>query len=163
MSIASITLMQSTITPTQSASVELTPLISELPSISDRGDRLVEIYQRVNPGVVSIQTLTANGGSQGSGWVYDKLGHIITNYHVVEGATDLEVDFPSGIKVRAIVIATDQDSDLAVVKVEVSSNELYPLTMGDSSTLQVGETVVAIGNPFGLSSTMTVGIISALG
>ncbi len=156
-------LFQPTASPTQSASAEIEPLESEAPSLSSRGDRLSEIYQLVNPGVVAIQTLTVEGGSQGSGWVYDKQGHIITNFHVVEGATDLEVDFPSGIKVRGTVIATDKDSDLAVIEVAVSPDDLYPLTMGDSSTLQVGETVIAIGNPFGLNSSMTVGIISALG
>ena len=103
------------------------------------------------------------GGSLGSGFVFDKLGHIITNFHVVEDATDLEVDFPSGIKVRGTVIASDSDSDLAVIKVEVPAEDLFPLELGDSSALQVGETVIAIGNPFGLSSSMTVGIVSALG
>jgi S1-C subfamily serine protease len=95
--------------------------------------------------------------------VYDDQGHILTNYHVVEGAKQLEVDFTSGYKIYGTVIGTDLDSDLAIVKVDAPASELHPLPLGDSSTLKVGQTVVAIGNPFGLSGTMTTGIISALG
>ncbi|MCJ7622421.1 MAG: trypsin-like peptidase domain-containing protein [Anaerolineaceae bacterium] len=121
------------------------------------------LYEMVSPGVVSIQTLDNLGGAQGSGFVYDKKGHIITNYHVVENAVDLEVDFPSGLKARGSVIGIDLDSDLAVIKVEVSPDDLYPVTLGDSDSLKVGQMVVAIGNPYGLTGTMTTGIISAKG
>jgi 2-alkenal reductase len=124
---------------------------------------LVKIYEKVSRGVVAIQVLTQEGGSQGSGFVFDKEGHIITNYHVVEGLEDLEVDFSSGFKTRGEVIAIDTDSDLAIIKVDAPSEELFPLTLGDSSGLKVGQTVIAIGNPFGLTGTMTTGIISALG
>ncbi len=124
---------------------------------------LTTIYERVNPGVVAIRTLGETGHGLGSGWVFDNDGHIVTNYHVVEGATDLEVDFPSGYKLEGEVLATDLDSDLAVVKVDAPPDELYPLTTGDSEQLKIGQTVVAIGNPFGLNSTMTVGIVSAKG
>jgi len=124
---------------------------------------LVQLYENASRGVVAIQVLTQEGGSQGSGFVLDTEGHIITNYHVVEGRTDLEVDFSSGFKARGEVIAIDTDSDLAIIKVEVPEEELYPLTLGDSADLKVGQTVVAIGNPFGLTGTMTTGIISALG
>ncbi|NMC78474.1 MAG: PDZ domain-containing protein [Chloroflexi bacterium] len=124
---------------------------------------LVALYQHVNPGVVAIQTVGQQGAGLGSGFVFDRLGHIVTNYHVVEGAEDLEVDFPSGYKVRGTVIGTDLDSDLAVIEVDVPADELTVLPLGDSEKLQVGQTVVAIGNPFGLSSTMTLGIISAKG
>jgi 2-alkenal reductase len=113
--------------------------------------------------VVSIRTLTAAGGGQGSGFVFDNEGHIVTNYHVVEGATELEVAFPSGLKVRGEVIGTDLDSDLAVIEVDVPADQLQPLALGDSDQVKVGQTVVAIGNPFGLSGTMTVGIVSAKG
>jgi 2-alkenal reductase len=95
--------------------------------------------------------------------VFDNQGHIVTNYHVVEGATDLEVDFPSGHKARGNVIGKDLDSDLAVVKVETPAEMLYPLTLADSDQIRVGQTVVAIGNPFGLVGTMTMGIVSAKG
>lgn len=126
-------------------------------------DAMVSLYQRVMPGIVSIQAVADTGSSLGSGFVYDDKGHILTNYHVVEGAKQLEVDFTSGYKIYGTVIGTDLDSDLAVVKVDAPASELHPLTLGDSSALKVGQTVIAIGNPFGLSGTMTTGIISALG
>jgi 2-alkenal reductase len=124
---------------------------------------LTVLFQQVNPGVVSIQTITDQGGGQGSGFVYDREGHIITNFHVVDGAKALEVDFPSGLKVEGNVIAKDPDSDLAVIKVNVQTEELVPLALGNSDQLKVGQQVIAIGNPFGLTSTMTTGIVSALG
>lgn len=126
-------------------------------------DALVNLYQQVSPGVVSIQVISNNGTSQGSGFVIDQDGHIVTNFHVVEGAVSLEVDFPSGLKTFGQVIGTDLDSDLAVIKVDVNPEDLTPLTLGDSDLAQVGQTVVAIGNPYGLSGTMTVGIVSARG
>jgi 2-alkenal reductase len=124
---------------------------------------LTTLYEKVNPGVVSIQALSESGSSLGSGLVYDKAGHVITNYHVVEGASDLEVDFPSGMKVRGKVIGKDVDSDLAVIKVDAPQEALFPLELGDSNQLKIGQTVIAIGNPFGLTGTMTVGIVSARG
>jgi S1-C subfamily serine protease len=133
------------------------------PNLVDLDGTLIALYEKVNPGVVAIQVLTQDGGGLGSGFVYDKEGHIVTNYHVIEGFNDLEVDFPSGFKARGEVIGTDTDSDLAVVKVEASAEELFPLTLGDSSQLKVGQTVIAIGNPFGLNGSMTTGIVSALG
>jgi 2-alkenal reductase len=117
------------------------------------------IYQQFSPGVVSIRTTTA----QGSGWVYSADGMIVTNNHVVGTETRVEVDFASGFKTFGNVIGTDASSDLAVIKVEDAASELHPLPLGDSDILQVGQTVIAIGNPFGLSGTMTTGIISALG
>ena len=126
-------------------------------------DALVSLYKNVSPGVVSVQVETSAGPALGSGFVVDKSGHIVTNYHVVEDATSLEVDFMSGLKVYAELVGVDLDSDIAVIQVDVPEDELYPLTIGDSSQVSVGQTVVAIGNPYGLSSTMTVGIVSALG
>ena len=126
-------------------------------------DILVNIYEKSNPGVVAIQVLSESGNGLGSGFVIDKDGHIITNYHVIEGATDLEVDFPSGYKTRGEVIGIDTDSDLAVVKVSAPSEELNPLPLGDSSEIKVGQTVVAIGSPFRFNGTMTTGIVSSLG
>ena len=126
-------------------------------------DALVSLYNRVSPGVVSIQVVSSEGAALGSGFVVDKAGHIVTNYHVVEDAASLEVDFMSGLKVYAELVGVDLDSDIAVIKVDVPEDELYPLTLGDSSQVSVGQTVVAIGNPYGLSGTMTVGIVSALG
>ncbi|HRQ21836.1 MAG TPA: trypsin-like peptidase domain-containing protein, partial [Anaerolineales bacterium] len=126
---------------------------------SAQTELLVILYENVNPGTVAI--ITDQG--QGSGFVYDRDGHIVTNFHVIEGATRVEVRFTSGFKVFGSVIGIDKDSDIAVVKVDAPAGELVPLPLGDSSQLKVGQTVIAIGNPFGLESTMTVGIISALG
>ncbi|MBI3159715.1 MAG: trypsin-like peptidase domain-containing protein [Chloroflexi bacterium] len=126
-------------------------------------EALVRIYERVSPGVVAILVASNSGVGSGSGFVIDKEGHIVTNLHVVDGATDIQVNFPSGIKVRGTVIGTDRDSDLAVVKVSVAPEELVPLALGNSDDLQVGQIVIAIGNPFGLNGTMTTGIVSSLG
>ena len=133
------------------------------PDLVDQEATLTGLYERVSPGVVSIQVISDSGGGQGSGFVFDNEGHIITNFHVVENSADLEVDFPSGLKLRGSVIGTDLDSDIAVIKVDAPEGTLFPLTMGDGETLRVGQTVVAIGNPFGLAGTMTVGIVSAKG
>jgi S1-C subfamily serine protease len=139
---------------------ERLPLVPDLVSLEGT---LTRIYEETSPGVVAIKVLTRFGEGLGSGFVIDKEGHILTNYHVIEGITDLEVDFPSGIKVRGEVVGIDLDSDLAVIKVDVPADALFPIVLGDSSQVKVGQTVVAIGNPFGLDGTMTVGIVSALG
>ncbi len=162
----------------------------------------IDLYQRVNPGVVNIQVTTnpivgegdleafpktpelpeipgfpnfpfseipdaqpmPNQG-QGSGFIYDKAGHIITNNHVIANADEIIVVFADGTEVEASLVGADPDTDLAVIKIsdEVDSEYLVPLTIGDSDSIQVGQYVVAIGNPFGLSSSMTTGIISGLG
>jgi 2-alkenal reductase len=143
------------------------PTISETEIVTIDSDAkeeiLVEIYEKANPGVVAIQVLTESGNAAGSGFVFDEEGHIITNFHVVDGITDLEVDFPNGYKVRGEVIGEDLDSDLAVIKVEVPPDVLHPLPLGDSSKLKIGQTVVAIGSPFRFNGSMTTGIISSLG
>lgn len=134
-----------------------------IPDLVAQQDTLVSLYSKISPGVVSIQVYSDLGAGQGSGFVVDKEGHIVTNYHVVENVETVEVDFSSGLKVYGNVIGTDLDSDLAVIKVDVNAEELFPLTIGDSDKALVGQTVVAIGNPYGLSGTMTVGIVSARG
>lgn len=134
-----------------------------VPDYASLEGSLEALYEQVSPGVVSLQFMTAEGGGQGTGFVIDKEGHIVTNYHVASDATELEVHFPSGLKVYGTVIGTDMDSDLAVIKVDVDPELLVPLTLGDSEAIKVGQTVVAIGNPYGLSGTMTVGIVSARG
>jgi S1-C subfamily serine protease len=126
-------------------------------------DSLTTLYEQVSPGVVSIRILTADSGGQGSGFVIDTDGHIVTNYHVIEGATDIEVDFTSGFKTRGEVVGVDLDSDIAVLKVTAPAEELHPIPLGDSEQVKVGQFVVAIGNPFGYSSSMTIGIVSAKG
>ncbi len=139
------------------------------PAVSPAPGSLSALYQQVNDGVVSILIFPAGGASdslpiaQGSGFVIDADGHIVTNQHVVSDGGDIEVDFPSGEKAYATLVGTDLDSDLAVLKVDVPASTLTPLRLGDSNNVLVGDTVIAIGNPFGLSGTMTVGVVSAVG
>ncbi len=130
---------------------------------SSEEDALIDLYARVNPAVVSFLVETADGGGQGSGFLYDLDGHIVTNQHVVDGATSIEVDFPSGLKTRGRVLGTDPDSDLAVVKVDEIPPDVTPLVLADSDQVRVGQRAIAIGNPFGEAGTMTLGIISGTG
>jgi 2-alkenal reductase len=132
---------------------------SSAPGLPASQSSLTNIYTTYSPGVVTIQTATGLG----SGWVYNGSGIIVTNAHVVGTDTQVEVDFASGLKTFGTVIGVDTYSDLAVVQVTVAASELHPLPMGDSAALQVGQSVIAIGNPFGLAGTMTTGIVSALG
>ncbi len=118
-----------------------------------------EIYNQIKHSVVLIETELGLG----SGFVYDIEGHIITNYHVVEDATTIQVTFLDGNVTNANRVGEDPYSDLAVIKVNSGVTKLYPVVLGDSSALTVGEPVAAIGNPFGLSDTITSGIVSALG
>ncbi len=147
--------------PTQMAA--LPQQVLDTQAYANLSDAQVALYERTSPGVVAIMVGSGMGSGQGSGFVYDKEGHIITNYHVIEGAQDIEIDFPSGFKARGEVIGTDKDSDIAVVKIEAPDEELIPLPLGNSDLIRVGQTVVAIGNPYGLDGTMTTGIVSALG
>jgi len=128
---------------------------------------LVELFEKSEEGVVKIQVVRNNipgdTGSVGSGFVYDNLGHIITNAHVVDGATKATVTFLDGSQYDAEIIGKDKFTDIAVIKVSEKPRLLHPLQIGDSSQLRVGEQVAAIGNPFGLSGSMTSGIVSALG
>lgn len=124
---------------------------------------LIDLYKRVSPAVVFILVTSNLGDSLGSGFVIDAEGRIVTNNHVVEGAREIEVDFPSGLKAYAKVLGTDQDADIAVIDVEVPPEQLTVIELGDSDAVQVGQRAVAIGNPFGLAGTMTVGIVSGLG
>jgi 2-alkenal reductase len=152
-------LPQPTEAPDNSVNPVVPPILPDPVNPVESENRLVALYAQVVPGVVSIST----GISVGSGFVYDANGHIVTNQHVVEGASEVEVAFPSGYKAYGTVIGSDADADIAVVKVDAPAEQIYPLAVGDSSLLQVGQSVVAIGNPFGLNGTMTVGIISGLG
>ena len=126
---------------------------------------LVELFEKSEEGVVKIQVERdgQNRGSQGSGFVYDNLGHIITNAHVVDGATKATVTFLDGSQYDAEIIGKDKFTDIAVIKVSEKPRLLHPLQIGDSSQLHVGEQVAAIGNPFGLSGSMTSGIVSQMG
>lgn len=136
------------------------PVLPNAPDPAASDNTLVALYAQVLPGVVSIST----GQALGSGFVFDSNGHIITNQHVIDGATgEVEVSFSSGYKAYGTVIGSDADADVAVIQVDAPADQLHPLSTGDSSQLQVGQSVVAIGNPFGLNGTMTVGIVSGLG
>lgn len=127
-------------------------------------DAFIALYKQVSPGVVIIKTTTSQGGALGSGFVYDSSGNVVTNFHVVDGAPNnkVEVDFLSGYKAYGTVAGTDLDSDLAVIKVNAPASELHPLTLGDSDAMQIGQTVIAIGNPFQFLGSMSVGVISGL-
>jgi S1-C subfamily serine protease len=127
-----------------------------------------EIYEHAAPGVVQIASTSNVGGlggndsALGSGFVVDKEGHIVTNYHVIEGASQIRVSFSNRDTVVARLVGTDATTDLAVLQVEASPNALTPLPLGNSDKVLVGDPVVAIGNPFGLDRTATAGIVSAL-
>jgi 2-alkenal reductase len=127
---------------------------------------IIDIYKRVSPGVVYIQvpeeTESTDGGS-GSGFVHDTEGHIVTNAHVVRDADLIRVYFSDDTVAEAEVLGTDPDADLAVLKVDVPPEMLVPIELGSSAGLQVGQTAIAIGNPYGYERTLTVGYISALG
>jgi S1-C subfamily serine protease len=152
---------------------EPTPLSADLIAKADAEELLlINIYDRVNPSVVNIivtvddNQLDSNGlfptQGQGSGFVYDTEGHIVTNNHVIADAQKLDVTFYDGTTVPAEIVGSDADSDLAVIKVDVPSETLRPIHWGDSDEIKVGQRAVAIGNPFGLDGTLTSGIISAL-
>ena len=147
-------------------------------------DTLGQIYEIVNPSVVYIQvTLRSqmpdlgnfewpegfgipeefDSSAQASGFVWDEEGHIVTNNHVVEDATEITVVFSDGTTLDAEVVGTDPDSDLAVIRVDATPDLLQPVRLTDSNDVKVGQLAVAIGNPFGLEGTMTVGFVSAIG
>ena len=137
------------------------------------GDALEQLYKNAAPGVVDITVTTSGGGSnflpgggqsaaEGSGFVVDTAGHIVTNAHVVDGASAITVRFQNGTTAKATLVGSDDSTDIAVIKVDVAASQLHPLQFGDSSTVLVGQNVAAIGSPFGLPESMTAGIISAV-
>jgi putative serine protease PepD len=128
------------------------------PASSDGNLSVQSIYRLAYKGTVEITA----GQGQGSGFVYDAGGHIVTNEHVVDGASSVSVRFWNGKTLTARVMGTDASTDLAVLKVDAPASQLFPLSLGDSSNLVVGDQVVAIGSPFGLEGTVTSGIVSAL-
>jgi putative serine protease PepD len=151
--------------------VRQVPVADLQPAASTTGLSVNAIYKRTYRGVVEVkvnsQSTDPFGGTrrqsaEGSGFVYDTNGHVITNQHVVDGATSVQVTFWNGKTYNARVVGTDTSTDLAVLDVNAPSSDLFPLTLGDSSKVQVGDNVVAIGAPFGLAETVTAGIVSAL-
>ena len=129
-----------------------------------------QIYDRSRKGVVEITVSGTSStpfgdqstGGQGSGFVYDDQGTIVTNQHVVDGAGSITVTFWDGSKAEATLVGSDASTDVAVLHVDVAADKLEPLKLGDSDKLTVGEAVVAIGSPFGLEETLTTGVVSAL-
>src|SRR5438128_6946816 len=157
-----------------------TPASSSSSPVASKTLSVNQIYRAAASGVVEITATTSSsssgspfpfgggsGSSQssavGSGFVYDSAGHIVTNQHVVDGATSVTVRFANGTRLKATVVGTDSSTDLAVLKVSSLPSGVTPLSLGSSSTLEVGDGVVAIGSPFGLEGTVTSGIVSALG
>ena len=145
-------------------------------TLSSEEETNVRVYEQVSPGVVNITTrvmveerflfraIIREESGTGSGCVLDRDGHVLTNYHVVENASSLEVSLPDLTKYRATLVGTDRQNDLAVLKLENAPAErLHPISLGASDGLKVGQKVLAIGNPLGLHNTLTIGIISSLG
>jgi S1-C subfamily serine protease len=151
------------------------------PAAADGRLSVAEIYERAAPGVVQITTRARPTGdglrvtpgglmpssilpqeALGSGFVLDKAGHVVTNFHVIDGADEIEVSFSNQDTLKAKLVGTDPSTDLAVLRVESSSRGLTPLALGNSDLVRVGDEVVAIGNPFGLDRTATAGIVSAV-
>jgi S1-C subfamily serine protease len=154
-----------------------TPTAAVAPVADDGRLTVSEIYARAAPGVVQItSTTTASENPSlapfdqqavpqqalGSGFVIDKTGHIVKNYHVIEGAEQIEVSFSNRDTLSAKIVGSDPSTDIAVLRVQSSSRGLAPLAFGNSDTVRVGDPVVAIGNPFGLRRTATAGIVSAV-
>ena len=174
-----------TMVPTATAAPTLTPVpapteavpVVETPapamtSLLTLEQEIIQVYEGVGMGVVNITNRSyaydffmravPQEGS-GSGIVYDQEGHIITNYHVIEDYDELFVTLPDETTVMAEVVGADPSNDLAVLKIEADPELLYPISLGESGNLRVGQFVVAIGNPFGFERTLTVGVVSALG
>ena len=123
------------------------------------GLSVADIYERTHESVVEIST---SAQAQGSGFVYDADGHVVTNQHVVAGASEITVRFANGSRYPATIVGTDRSTDLAVLDVDAPAEVLQPLQLGDSSVLREGDPVVALGSPFGLEGSITSGIVSAL-
>jgi putative serine protease PepD len=128
--------------------------------VAQTSSAVAAIYQRVKDGVVEVET---SAGATGSGFVIDEEGHIVTNQHVVEGASSAVVRFSDGTEVDADIVGSDPSTDIAVLDVDRPSSRLTPLRFAGDGSLQVGNAVIAIGSPFGLEGTLTTGVISALG
>jgi 2-alkenal reductase len=136
------------------------------PTLGSQEQIVIDIYRRVSPGVVYIEV--ANGldpeeGGSGSGFVFDGEGHIVTNEHVIRGADRIRVYFSDDTIAEGTVLGSDPDADLAVLRVDVPRQVLFPVQLGSSTGLQVGQLAIAIGNPYGYERTLTVGHISGLG
>ena len=160
-----------------STSATVTVPAAQSVAITSTTPSLVQLYKDVSAGVVDITVTSTSTGStngfgtpqggssqaEGSGFVFDTSGNIVTNDHVVEGETAISVRFPDGKTAKATLVGTDPSTDIAVIKVDVPASQLHPLTLGSSKNVLPGQQVVAIGSPFGLADSMTAGIVSAIG
>jgi 2-alkenal reductase len=154
----------------QQSGIPPTPVSIEIVEEADAEYLLLtNIYERTTPSIVNIESEISNGDgltpnlTRGSGFIYDSDGHIITNAHVTKGARTIRVTFNDGYVTNARLVGLDTFSDLAVLKVDTIPDRLIPLILGNSNTVKVGQRAIAIGNPFGLNSSMTVGIVSGVG
>jgi S1-C subfamily serine protease len=158
------------------AAVPETPLpetaLAPAPQANILEEQVMRVFENSGPGVVNITSRSISYDfflrampqeGSGSGFVYDNTGHIVTNFHVIEGAAELHVTFFDETRVPAEVVGADPSNDLAVIKVDVGTELLRVIPLGDSEQLKVGRFVVAIGNPFGLQQTLTTGVVSSLG
>ena len=160
-----------TVPPTPTAVPPQVPTVSAEPANALEG-QVVAVYESAGPAVVNISTIVIaydffmrpvpQEGGTGSGFLYDNEGHIVTNYHVVEDAEELSVTLADGEVYPAEIVGVDPSNDLAVIRIDADYLP-EPIGLGESDALRVGEFVVAIGNPFGLERTLTVGVISSLG
>lgn len=184
LSLASCTVTGSATVPAQTSTPAATagaPATTSIASLASIEGTLENIYAQINPAVVNISVVQKQNISQpnlpnspfsgpqqysralGSGFLWDTAGNIVTNNHVIAGADNITVTFYDGTEVPGKVVGADADSDLAVVKVDMPAIQIQPVQMADSTQLKVGQLAIAIGNPFGLQNTMTVGFVSGLG
>ncbi len=149
--------------PSSDKPLATTPITAPAAAPARSATDVSALYERVSPGVASIEVRTAAGGGTGSGFVLDRDGYILTNEHVVDGAQNVRVRFGTGAPISAKVVGTDPSTDLALLKVDPAAQKLTPLALGSSKDLKVGQPAIAIGSPFRLDGTLTTGVISALG
>ncbi len=163
--------LYATLTPSDTNTTTVVTVDRAEPVAASDSLTINDIYKRTHGSVVDLTVSSSGGGSspfgggsqaEGSGFVYDKQGHIVTNQHVVDGAGTITVRFSNGKTYNARLVGVDRSSDLAVIKVSAPSSILKPVTLADSDAVEVGQGVIAIGSPFGLSDTVTSGIVSAL-
>jgi len=160
------------LTPPTATSAPQREVVSPSVVITDLEAQIEAVYTATTDAVVNIAVTTINYDfffnavpqeGSGSGFVYDNAGHIVTNYHVIEGASEIQVTFADGVTLPATVVGSDPTYDLAVIRIDPQAHRLQPVVLGDSAALRVGQFVIAIGNPFGLDQTVTFGVISSLG
>jgi len=148
---------------TASASAGTALPTTQTSTSSTSSSTAASIYKQDVPGVVTLTVNLSRGQAIGSGIVLDTKGDILTNAHVIAGARSIQVAFSDGTTVPATVVGSNTTADLAVIRVSVAASTLHPLTLGTSSSVQIGDTVYAIGSPFGLSGSFTEGIVSNIG